>query len=150
VTPLVRLRGFLVLSLLFSCLSLVPLLFVSFFDVLILYNPKPASFINVAIVWLVAGFAFWTILPAFSSLFLLSLSLIVGGANANIFYRMLIGPVPDYIPLPGNLYANLPDLMIFLGSLVFLFLLARTLMRERAIRKREKKEVSLLRSLDDQ
>jgi lipoprotein signal peptidase len=63
-------------------------------------------------------------------IFELSLGLILGGIWANVFDRVLLGGVRDWLPIPFtelllgvSLYNNLADWFLFIGCLIWIYLL---------------------------
>jgi hypothetical protein len=62
----------------------------------------------------------------------LLLGLALGGILANTFGSHLFSPVADYLPIPGSdgYYANLADVGILLGPILYLFLHLRDWLKE--------------------
>lgn len=96
-----------------------------FSDGTVFYNERPAHPIQLLLLWAVAGAFLWWILPTFHLVLIGSFTLMLGGATSNLLYRMLLGPVPDYIPLPFGAWGNVADMFIFLGAPLFIFFLLR-------------------------
>lgn len=99
----------------------------SLFQVPIVFNSRPTSFLVLLFVWVLTPFLL--VLFSFSPWSIVSVALLTSGANSNLLWRLFFGPVPDYIPLPGDIYANLADLFLLFGGSAYLFLLLRTLWR---------------------
>lgn len=91
----------------------------------VFYNDRPAHPLQLGLLWVFAGAFIWTLLPAPPFLLLGSLTMMLGGATSNLLYRLFVGPVPDYIPLPFGAWGNIADMLIFLGAPLFLFSLLR-------------------------
>jgi len=109
----------------FCCLLSWGALYVvdSFDDLPVYYNPKEATPLHLLVVWFVALFALWVSSGVASLGITVALGVMIGGAHSNIIYRMLFGPVPDYIPLPLGAYGNLADAMILIAAPLYMGLL---------------------------
>lgn len=100
-------------------------------DVWIVYNPRPAHPLHLLVVLAGGAAMFWAIAPAISLPLLGGLLAMTGGATSNLLWRITIGPVPDYIPLPFGAYGNVADMLIFLGGPLYIVSLAIALIRAR-------------------
>lgn len=89
-------------------------------EVWIIHNPRPAHPLHLLFVWLLGATVLWATMPILSLVPFWSLSSVIGGASANLLYRLTIGPVPDYIPFPAGAYGNLADVAIIGGLFVFI------------------------------
>lgn len=127
-----RSKGLLFFALLFAALSLLPLLFLPHLPLTVIENDKEVTPFALLFSSFSIALAFWVVLPVLSPALLFALASVTGGAISNLFYRLFIGPVPDYIPLPANYFANLADFFIVLGVLAYAVLVLRALRRERA------------------
>ena len=98
-------------------LAVLPVLHIM--DVWIVHNPRPAHPLHLLFVWLLGGTVLWALSPALSLVPFLSLAATIGGSSANLLYRLIAGPVPDYIPFPAGAYGNVADVLIIGGTAVF-------------------------------
>jgi lipoprotein signal peptidase len=92
-------------------------------DVWVIENPKAATPFHLLGIWGVAFIALWITAGVYSPVIMIALGAMIGGATSNILYRLIWGPVPDYIALPMNAYGNIADMMIFIGAPVYMGLL---------------------------
>jgi hypothetical protein len=116
------------LLVLFSWALLLP---VAAFDLFVVHNPRQAEPLHLFFVWALAGVFFWIIAPAASAPLLGGFLALIAGATSNLSYRLLFGPVPDYLPFPFGAWGNVADVFILVGGPVFFFFLVREVLRAR-------------------
>lgn len=114
-----------------ALILLIPVPLLHIFDMNFVLNPREITPPFIAFFIIIVPTLFVLISRSMPDYFLKVFGVIVSGALANVSYRILIGPVPDYIHLPEIGYTiNFPDIAIFSGLAVFLTMTAVFIYKE--------------------